>query len=196
MPKNTRFIISTVTILMACTLAACVQHVTEETQALSAGKKTVQKKQHVNIGDLNAKSIGKPSASISFTHAFRTPPKAGQFSVLELRIAQAYKKGSLTLTANGDSDDLEIHAASSLTKYKMADDPDKIWDISFRPKSDGVHYINISARASWDDAPDTIRTYSIRVNTGGQLFEKTSSAEILGSGETAVILEAEETIAD
>jgi len=174
---------------------ACSQHASETIETATT-EATISDSAVKKVGSNNPSQRGtaKPGVSVNFTHQFRTTPATNQYGVVEVDVSQRYQSGTLYLTAISGSENIEITSAGSTMQINMEDTDSKIWDISFKPTADGVHFINISATAKWDDAPDAIRTYSIRVETGDSQSLPPSKTETLSTGESAVMMEAEETI--
>ena len=73
------------------------------------------------------------------------------------------------------------------------------WRLDYAAETDGVYYINISARAEMPDGYSESRAYAVRVQIGDwqdaqAKLDAVSDVQMLPSGEPAVILEADETI--
>ena len=67
-----------------------------------------------------------------------------------------------------------------------------VWSLSFEPKAEGRHFVNITARTIVPGQPNLARGYAIPVLIGEA--ERVSSAKTTVTGENAVVFQAEETI--
>lgn len=133
----------------------------------------------------------KPGAAIDFTHKFESVPEVGQFTTVAISIREYYGYGSLTLEASGD-ESLVVFAPTASMTASMAGTNAHVWRVSFEPKTEGVHYLNIVATIDGPDMEPTARSHAVRIEVGDAVSSKTSAEPI--NGETAVMLEAEETI--
>ncbi len=132
----------------------------------------------------------KPGAAVSFKHAFEAKPEVDQLTTVEITVRDAYMDGTLSLTASGDENLVVFQPTASMTT-SMAGADEHVWRVSFEPKSEGVHYLNIVATIEDAGLFPMSRTHAIRIEVGDVAASKTAAAPT--NGEMAVILEAEET---
>ncbi|MEO1100564.1 MAG: hypothetical protein AAFW65_01840 [Pseudomonadota bacterium] len=132
----------------------------------------------------------KPGAAVSFKHAFEAKPEVDQLTTVEITVRDDYSDGTLSLTASGD-DSLIVFGPTASMTASMAGTAEHVWRVSFEPKSEGVHYLNIVATVEEADLFPMARSHAIRIEVGDVAPSKTAAEPT--NGEMAVILEAEET---
>ena len=129
----------------------------------------------------------KPGAALAFSHKFRSPPRTGIYSVVEITIKDDYDDGVMRATAIGD-DGLEVFGAPAAFSYAMAGPAPGVWDVSVKPLADGVHYLKINAQVEKDGVPGPARAYAVRIEVGDAASEKADGAV------EAIEMQADETI--
>ena len=138
-----------------------------------------------------AVSTVKPGAAMEFAHKVEGEVVVGQFS--DIIVTAEGDVEALSLSANG-TDNLEVGAISALS-FGKGEAPS--WRISVRPKTDGVHYLNLFAvaRTGIQDL-EKARIQSIRIDLGGEGPDLNADQKptIVQSDEGAVaVFKAEET---
>ncbi len=162
---------------------------------------------HKTVGDNNAEALGdetakttakttaiddaqrtvKPGAAVSLSHAFRSPPQTGEFSVVSLTLKEDYEAGLMRATATG-SEGLEVFGAPATFVYPMEGDAPGVWDVTVKPLRDGVHYLNVTVQVEKDETPGPARAFAVKIIAGAQAGEKADGAV------EAIEMKADETI--
>ncbi len=139
----------------------------------------------------------KPGAGVTFSHKLRAPVQAGESGVVDLTIEEAYATGILKLETSG-TDGLNVFGSSVSARESMADRQTHSWSLNYQAEADGVYYLNVLATVESDNQPGSARAYAIRIEVGdiskAAPDDKVTPPTQLPSGETAIIMEAEETI--
>lgn len=141
--------------------------------------------------------LGKPGASVEFTHKLRAPVSAGAAGTIDFTISENYEAGALWLQATGDNG-LTIISGGKPARYEMYSTSSHRWTVTFSVANDGVYYVNVLATVEPDGLSKSTRAYAVRIEVGDVSGITTSAknGEVSQSpdGEAVIILEAEETI--
>lgn len=166
-------------------LSACAGDAPEASPAASTAERAAPR---VRLGDFPR--TRKPGAAIEFSHSFEAQPELNRLTTVEITISNYYGDGTLSLLARGD-DALVVYQPTASMTASMAGAREHVWRVSFEPKSEGVHYLNVFATVEGPDIPPTARTYAVRIEVGDVVSSKTAAEA--ADGEPVVIMEAEET---
>lgn len=186
MPGRTRTLSTLSVFAAAITLTACARQTTEAEPAMSASEPVA-----ASTVRLEYPRTRKPGAAVEFTHEFESEPEVGQLTTVEISIRDYYGNGTLTLEARGD-DSLVVFTPTASMTASMTGTDAHIWRVSFEPKTEGVHYLNVFATVDMPDMESTVRSHAIRIEVGEVVSSKTAAEPM--NGEQAIMLEAEETI--
>lgn len=141
----------------------------------------------------------KPSASLSISHKLRSSVAAGETGVVEIRVADRYDSGRLTLSASSD-DGLDISLNSRSTSMDLASVGPQVWDIYFTAPADGVYHLTVLAVVAENGETAAARsvTFAVPVGDAPAAKKKASDAQTTAtpSGERLILMEAEETISN
>lgn len=141
-----------------------------------------------------AKSTVKSGAAVSFRH---THTGAGRRGTVAFVVSEGYDTGTLTLTATGD-EEISVFGATATQTVDLSDGAEHMWSVDFEAARDGVFYLNVMAVAETKDGIIASRAYAARVQVGEVAAEKAgvdeSAATTMPSGETVIMMEAEEVI--
>lgn len=141
----------------------------------------------------SASSYMKPGAAIAYSHNLSRRVEAGETVTFQLNLQDAYASGAMSLTLSGEG--VSVMPSSGPTQFDMAQDAVHVTTISFTAPNNGRHYINVTAIADSGDGQAMPRTFSIPVQVGDQAAKKFNpNMQATGSGETLVIMDAEEEI--
>ena len=180
-------------ILVSAFLAAgCAQSQSDApVAAIEAKVETTTKVQLVQPATI------KPGAAVSFTHKARSAVQPGENGTLDLTLIEGYPAGNLTLGITG-SDGLVVSTAQSGQSLSMKGADSHQISVTYRAETNGVFYVNVLAKTDTLDGVTSARAYSARVEIGDVTgLEKPKTdlpLDTNASGETVIIMEAEETI--
>lgn len=142
--------------------------------------------------------VGKPGASVQFSHKLRAPASAGTTGTIDFTVSENYDAGGLWLQATGDNG-LNIVSGAGPNRYDMYSISTHQWSVAFSAANDGVYYVNVLATVEPDGQPKSSRAYAVRVEVGDVSGITTSSqknGQLSQSpdGDPEIILEADEEI--
>lgn len=140
----------------------------------------------------------KPGASVTFSHSDVKPVQIGENGAVVITVNEGYPSGIMTLQASAQNG-LAVFGASTTLRADMADKTTHEWRVDFQGETDGVHYISVVAEVAPKGGVVETRAYAVRIEVGDwQAAQAKISAEtvteMMPSGESAVILDAQETI--
>lgn len=176
--------LSAVAMGAALFVAACTSHDGAVSSEDAASSEAIDKKQAA------LKETGrtiKPGAAVAFSHNFRSPPKVGVYSVVEISMTDYYDDGILRARAMGD-EGLEVFGAPATFSYALDGPAPGVWDVSVKPLAEGVHYLNITVQVEKNGVAGPARAHSVRIDVGDAAANK-SKAPV-----DAIEMQAEETI--
>ncbi|MEL6687462.1 MAG: hypothetical protein AAFP97_07555 [Pseudomonadota bacterium] len=136
---------------------------------------------------------GKPSAPVQFNHDFQASFSVGRFTDV-IVTAAGNDQQTFSMVANG-TPDLEV---GKVTALPVTRGEAPRWQISVRPTTDGVHYLNVIGMTESGDIGFTqARIQSIRIDLGGSsksfnAAQKPVLAE--RAGRSVAVFQAKETI--
>ena len=138
----------------------------------------------------------KPGAGIALGYELAGPVAAGENGSVTLTLTELYPNGTLTVEAGGD-EGLEVFGAEATRRFDLANTDTHTMRVEYRAETDGVYYIGVMASVTMPDGRQEARSHSVRVEVGdwqsAAAKAEKPQMEISESGETMVILEAEET---
>ena len=136
-------------------------------------------------------STVKPGAAVEFGHKVEGQFSVGQFS--DIIVTAMGDNQALNLSAQG-TENLDVGTITALS-FDEGEAPS--WRISVRPKTDGVHYLNLFGIAkSGERNLENARVQSIRIDLGGRsadLNEAQKPTVIESENGAVAVFEAEET---
>lgn len=141
--------------------------------------------------------LGKPGASVQFSHKLRAPVSAGTAGTIDFTVSEEYGAGALWLQATGDNG-LKILSGNAPVRYEMYSVSTHNWSVSFSADNDGVYYLNVLATVEPEGQSKSSRAHAVRIEIGdvSQITTKAKNGEVSQSpdGDPVIILDAEETI--
>jgi len=140
----------------------------------------------------------KTGAAVSLVSQQRYAIETDETGIVDIDILEAYTSGTLILEANG-TDSLDVFGASRTLRLDMSDTDQHSWSLQFTAREDGVHYISVLASPEGVEGPELKRAFAVRVEVGDLAAAAAKprndvALETLPSGESVVVMPAEETI--
>ncbi len=138
----------------------------------------------------------KPGADLTFEHGDVAKVAPGQNGSVQVTVRDGYDSGMLEVTSTG-SEGLDVFGAEARVRFDMAAGDRHEFRLAYAAEAAGTYYINLHAQVSAEGEPASMRAYAIRVVIGDAAAVASKPAVDtlrLPDGQTAIILEAEETI--
>lgn len=140
----------------------------------------------------------KPGASVVFSDQDPVVMTQGNTGVINITLNEGYPSGTLSLVATGGAG-LSVLGGRAETEFDMSGRTTHTWRVDVAAEADGVHYLNLLAIAEPKGGEPQHRAHAMRVEVGNwksveDARQASKSFEATPSGETVVILEAQETI--
>ena len=190
-----------VSISAATLLAACAQRHAADPVVADAPGESVETAITETKSDVKLAppiTTVKPGASVTFSHDTVAAIAVNETGTVTLTVNEGYPDGTLTLQASGE-EGLDVFGAQTSARFDMADVTTHTWRINFASAADGAYHIHIMATADMSDGYSESRAYAVPVKIGDwqsaqSKAQVATTIDTLESGETAVVMQAEETI--
>ncbi|MEO1324478.1 MAG: hypothetical protein AAFV59_15910 [Pseudomonadota bacterium] len=173
--------------------SACAQQTTERAEPIEAAKTDTKK---VALGP--AVQTVKPGALVTISSDITQGLNAGDTGFASITLNEGYPYGTLSVVATG-GDGLAVLGGDASVQFDMSDRTTHTWRVDFETLSDGVHYLNLMTKADVEAGFSQSRAHAIRIEVGDwksvqAAREATKLMTTMSTGESAVVLEAQETI--
>lgn len=187
------FVFSSAVLALAFGASACAQQSTEIAAPIEAAKTETRT---VALGP--AVQTVKPGALVTVSSDVTQDLNAGDTGFASITLNEGYPYGTLHVVARG-GDGLTVPGGEASVQFDMSDRTTHTWRVDFETLSDGVHYLNLMTKADVEAGFSQSRAHAIRIEVGDWKSvqaerEAAKAMTTMSTGESAVILEAQETI--
>ena len=146
---------------------------------------------HSSKGERHVATV-KPGASVQMNPVLPKSMSAGSFQTVQLRFADGYNEGSLSVNLQ-PSAGLSLFGGAASKTFDMTNASEHVWDVDVKAETDGVYFLNVFAEAQGQP-----RSFSVRLDVG-QVTQKMRDEALpaqgkLTDGGKIRVLDAQETI--
>ena len=139
----------------------------------------------------------KPGASVEFSTNFDGHAEPGETEVFQVVAREFYDAGTMIINISG-SEGLDVRADAAGQSINMAGDATQTINVSALAQNAGSYVLNMQARIVDGQGNTSMRNIGISIPVGDQSklpkAEANPNAAQMPSGETLIIMDAEETI--
>ncbi len=145
----------------------------------------------------------KPSAAIDFQHDFSGRSTVGATQIVTMKVMDRYPGGTVDISVM-PSEGVTVFKNNTQRSFKMGGNENE-FQLQFQANSEGVHRINVLAKATLSDGQVINRSYSMPIYVGDQFQPTKGSTKNRDlndanrqlqkeSSSGLIVMEAEETI--